>query len=134
MTLTIESLAWGHPVPGGSWRQLFQNFSLTCPAGQFVVVIGSNGSGKSTLLNLIAGTLKAGAGSVQLDPEDSGLLRQCRRRQARAIWPSRPLLSHVRHAPVRPPPHQGGPKAMHATGCPRAPPPARSCRSGSRCP
>ena len=83
MTLTIESLAWGHPVPGGSWRQLFQNFSLACPAGQFVVVIGSNGSGKSTLLNLIAGTLKAGAGSVQLEGRE--LLGLPDYRRARAI-------------------------------------------------
>jgi putative ABC transport system ATP-binding protein len=67
VTLTIRDLAWGHPVPGGGWRQLFQGFNLDCPSGQFVVVIGSNGSGKSTLLNLIAGTLKAGGGSVQLE-------------------------------------------------------------------
>ena len=67
MSLQISDLASGHPVPGGSWRQLFEGFNLSCPTGQFVVVIGSNGSGKSTLLNLIAGTLKAGAGSVQLE-------------------------------------------------------------------
>ena len=67
MSLSITDLSWGHPVPGGSWRQLFQGFNLSSPAGQFIVVIGSNGSGKSTLLNLIAGTLRAGAGSVQLD-------------------------------------------------------------------
>jgi len=70
MTLTIRDLAWGHPVPGGGWRQLFQGFNLACPAGQFIVVIGSNGSGKSTLLNLIAGTLRAGAGSVQLEQRE----------------------------------------------------------------
>jgi len=66
MSLAIADLAWGHPLPGGSWRQLFEGFNLHCPAGQFVVVIGSNGSGKSTLLNLIAGSLRAGGGSVQL--------------------------------------------------------------------
>ena len=70
MTLTIRDLAWGHPVPGGGWRQLFQGFNLACPVGQFVVVIGSNGSGKSTLLNLIAGTLRAGGGSVQLEERE----------------------------------------------------------------
>ncbi|MFM8935570.1 MAG: ABC transporter ATP-binding protein [Vulcanococcus sp.] len=67
MSLLIRDLGWGHPVPGGRWRQLFQGFQLHCQTGQFVVVIGSNGSGKSTLLNLIAGTLKAGAGSLQLE-------------------------------------------------------------------
>ena len=54
MSLEIEDLAWGHPQPGGGWRQLFEGFHLSCPSGQFVVVIGSNGSGKSTLLNLVA--------------------------------------------------------------------------------
>ena len=83
MTLTIHNLAWGHAVPGGSWRQLFEGFSLDCPAGQFVVVIGSNGSGKSTLLNLIAGTLRAGSGSVQLDGCE--LLKLPDHRRARLI-------------------------------------------------
>jgi ABC-type uncharacterized transport system ATPase component len=46
MSLSITDLSWGHPVPGGSWRQLFQGFNLSSPAGQFIVVIGSNGSGK----------------------------------------------------------------------------------------
>ena len=83
MTLTIRDLAWGHPVPGGSWRQLFEGFNLDCPAGQYVVVIGSNGSGKSTLLNLIAGTLRAGGGSVQLEGRE--LLGLPDHRRSRAI-------------------------------------------------
>lgn len=66
MTLSINGLHWGHPVPGGGWRQLFEDFNLTCQSGQFVVVIGNNGSGKSTLLNLIAGTLKLQGGSIDL--------------------------------------------------------------------
>lgn len=70
MSLQLRDLSWGHPQPGGGWRQLFDGFQLTCPTGQFVVVIGSNGSGKSTLLNLIAGTLRAGGGSLELDGRD----------------------------------------------------------------
>ncbi|MEB3235781.1 MAG: ATP-binding cassette domain-containing protein [Cyanobacteriota bacterium] len=66
MTLTIQGLSWGHPIPGGGWRQLFKGFDLRCGNGQFVTVIGNNGSGKSTLLNLIAGTLNLGAGTVDL--------------------------------------------------------------------
>ncbi len=83
MSLEIHDLAWGHPVPGGGWRQLFQGFSLSCPVGQYVVVIGSNGSGKSTLLNLVAGTLRAAAGSVRLEGQE--LLRLPAHRRARAI-------------------------------------------------
>ena len=66
MTLTITELNWGHPVPGGGWRQLFEGFNLTCQPGEFVVVIGNNGSGKSTLLNLVSGTLRLSAGSIDL--------------------------------------------------------------------
>ncbi|MBM5799579.1 MAG: ATP-binding cassette domain-containing protein [Cyanobacteria bacterium K_DeepCast_35m_m2_023] len=66
MTLQISDLSWGHPVPGGGWRQLFDGFALDCPEGQFVVVIGNNGSGKSTLLNLIAGTLRLKDGRISL--------------------------------------------------------------------
>jgi putative ABC transport system ATP-binding protein len=67
MSLQVSDLRWGHPQPGGGWRQLFDGFSLSCSSGQFVVVIGSNGSGKSTLLNLVAGSLQASGGSVQLE-------------------------------------------------------------------
>ncbi|QPN63895.1 ABC transporter ATP-binding protein [Synechococcus sp. CBW1004] len=66
MTLVVDDLRWGHPVPGGRWRQLFKDFQLHCPPGQFLVVIGSNGSGKSTLLNLLAGTLMANSGRIEL--------------------------------------------------------------------
>lgn len=80
--LRLHQLDWGHPLPGGEWRQLFSNFSLDCPQGQFVVVIGSNGSGKSTLLNLVAGTLKTTAGSIQLAERHLERLRD----HARARW------------------------------------------------
>lgn len=66
MTLLIHDLKWGHPIPGGGWRQLFKGFDLSCSNGQFLTVIGNNGSGKSTLLNLIAGTLKLAGGTVDL--------------------------------------------------------------------
>jgi putative ABC transport system ATP-binding protein len=82
MTLQVEQLGWGYPLPGGDWRQLFRGFSLHCPPGQFVVVIGSNGSGKSTLLNLVAGTLPAGEGSIRLGGR---ALERCQD-HARARW------------------------------------------------
>jgi len=81
MSLAITNLSWGHPLPGGGWRQLFDGFNLSCQSGQFVVVIGNNGSGKSTLLNLIAGTLKLGGGSISLG--DRPLQQQPDHRRAR---------------------------------------------------
>jgi putative ABC transport system ATP-binding protein len=79
MSLQVDGLRWGHAQPGGGWRQLFKGFSLQCPTGQFVVVIGSNGSGKSTLLNLVAGTLQADGGSVRLEGRELLGMRDHRR-------------------------------------------------------
>jgi putative ABC transport system ATP-binding protein len=79
VSLEVQGLRWGHAQPGGGWRQLFDNFALSCPTGQFVVVIGSNGSGKSTLLNLVAGTLQADAGSVQLEGRELAGMQDHRR-------------------------------------------------------
>ena len=67
MTLTITELNWGHPVPGGGWRQLFAGFNLTCQPGEFVVVIGRSGSGKTSLLNLAAGFIAPTQGRVMRD-------------------------------------------------------------------
>ena len=80
--LSVKQLSWGHPLPGSGWRQLFSGFSLSCPPGQFLVVIGSNGSGKSTLLNLVAGTLRQGAGRIHLGGRPLHRLRD----HQRARW------------------------------------------------
>ena len=83
MSLQVDQLSWGHPVPGGSWRQLFRNFDFWSPSGQFTVVIGSNGSGKSTFLNLLAGTLRCSTGSILLN--DQPLQKLSDHRRARRI-------------------------------------------------
>jgi putative tryptophan/tyrosine transport system ATP-binding protein len=77
--LSVEELSWGHPLPGSGWRQLFSGFSLSCPPGQFLVVIGSNGSGKSTLLNLVAGTLALADGQIRLGNRPLHKLRDYQR-------------------------------------------------------
>lgn len=58
-----------HPDPVNT-HQVFQDFSLTLPDGQFLSIVGSNGSGKTTLLNLLCGSLQPDAGSIRLDGED----------------------------------------------------------------
>ena len=47
-----------------------KDVSLSIIPGEFVVIVGSNGSGKSTLLNVLAGTIRASAGSVVFDKQD----------------------------------------------------------------
>src|SRR5580765_6905266 len=51
----------------GSSVHALQNISLTCQAGEFVVVVGPSGCGKSTLLNVAAGMILPDSGTVTLD-------------------------------------------------------------------
>jgi branched-chain amino acid transport system ATP-binding protein len=47
-----------------------RDVSFDVAAGQALGIVGPNGAGKSTLLNVIAGTMRADAGSIHLDGED----------------------------------------------------------------
>ncbi len=51
----------------GSDALALSDLSLTCRAGEFVVVVGPSGCGKSTLLNIAAGMLRPERGRVLLD-------------------------------------------------------------------
>jgi iron complex transport system ATP-binding protein len=48
-------------------RAVLNGISATVNAGEMVALLGPNGAGKSTLLGCVSGTLRPGAGSVQLD-------------------------------------------------------------------
>ncbi len=58
-----------HPGTPDAVRAL-DGVTLSMPAGEFVVVIGTNGSGKSTLLNTAAGVFRPDAGRIRLDGRD----------------------------------------------------------------
>jgi putative ABC transport system ATP-binding protein len=60
-------------------RRALQSVSLDLAEGDFATIIGSNGAGKSTLLNVIAGSLPADAGAVEIDGRDVTKLPAYRR-------------------------------------------------------
>jgi ABC-type multidrug transport system ATPase subunit len=51
--------AYGH-------HRVLANVDLTVPAGALIAVVGENGAGKSTLLQILAGTLAADSGTIDL--------------------------------------------------------------------
>lgn len=76
-------------------KRVLDGVSAEFAPGTFSVVIGPNGAGKSTLMAILAGLLKADAGSVMLDdkalnayaPKRLAQLRAYLPQNARAEWP-----------------------------------------------
>jgi len=68
--LELNAATVAFSTTGGPVVRAVDGVSLTVPAGQFVVVIGTNGSGKSTLLGAIAGTVRLDSGSIHLAGHD----------------------------------------------------------------
>lgn len=66
-------------------KQVFQDFNLSIPHGQFVTLIGSNGAGKSSLLNAIAGEVQPQAGRLYVGERDISALAT----HQRAPWIAR---------------------------------------------
>ena len=67
MTLVIEGLRKGFQAKKRPYQEVLRGVDLTVGQGEFVSLIGHSGCGKSTLLNVVAGLLRADAGSVTLD-------------------------------------------------------------------
>jgi putative tryptophan/tyrosine transport system ATP-binding protein len=68
--LSLTSATVAFSSPGGPLVRAVDGITLTVPAGEFVVVVGTNGSGKSTLLGAIAGTVGLDAGRIELAGHD----------------------------------------------------------------
>lgn len=51
-------------------QQLYDDFNLMIPEGQFVSVVGSNGSGKTSMLNVICGSIDIDSGAVMINEDN----------------------------------------------------------------
>lgn len=71
-------------------QPVVQDFSLTIPAGQVVVLMGSNGAGKSTLLRLLAGLYIPQQGQVWLQGQPLHTLNAAERSRRLALLQQEP--------------------------------------------
>ena len=61
--IEIEKIRFAYP----NQDNLFENFSLTIPAGKKVAIVGPTGSGKSTIINLILRYFNIQDGNISID-------------------------------------------------------------------
>ena len=68
--LRLQDLVKHYPAVDGDPVRAVDGVSLTVDRSEFIALYGPSGSGKSTLLLLIAGLLKADAGTIWFDGRD----------------------------------------------------------------
>ncbi len=73
---------------------VFQNLSLTIPAGQKVGLVGESGAGKSTFVSLLLRFIDVESGAIKVDGCDIKKIRQDDLRRAIAYVPQEALLFH----------------------------------------
>lgn len=54
----------------GTESNIFEDFSLTIPAGQKLAVVGINGAGKTTFVKLMTGLFKVDSGVIRINGQD----------------------------------------------------------------
>ena len=67
--ISCEAISKVYPTKSGEVRSLDQ-FDLSIPKGEFLVVRGGSGSGKTTLLLSLGGMLRPSSGKVMLHQKD----------------------------------------------------------------
>jgi len=74
--------------------KVFDEFSLTIPAGQKIAIVGSSGAGKSTFVNLIMRLFNLTSGRILIDGVDISSIPQKNLREQIAFVPQDPVLFH----------------------------------------
>jgi len=90
--VTFDKVAFTHD--GEDIATLFQDFTLTIPAGQKVGLVGHSGSGKTTLTRLLLRFSDIESGTIAIDSTDINSVTQASLRQNIAYVPQEPLLFH----------------------------------------
>ncbi|PCI38209.1 MAG: hypothetical protein COB50_02650 [Thiotrichales bacterium] len=75
-------------------QNLFNNFSLTIPAGEKVGLVGHSGGGKSTCLNLLLRMFDINSGTITIDLQNIKTVTQDSLRNAITTIPQQPILFH----------------------------------------
>lgn len=74
--------------------KVFDDFSLTIPAGQKIAIVGSSGAGKSTFVNLLMRLFNLTNGRILIDGIDISSISQKNLREQIAFVPQDPALFH----------------------------------------
>jgi ATP-binding cassette subfamily B protein len=79
---------------GGQERPLYEDFTLTIPAGEKVALVGPTGSGKSTFVKLVQRLYDVDSGAIRIDGQDVRGVTQESLRAHIALVPQDPALFH----------------------------------------
>ncbi|MBI3889529.1 ABC transporter ATP-binding protein [Candidatus Saccharibacteria bacterium] len=90
-TLSITDLTFTHD---GAKSALFDQLSLSIPAGQKVGIVGISGSGKTTLTKLLLRFVDPASGAIAIDNQNIAKVSQTSLHDAIAYVPQEPLLFH----------------------------------------
>src|SRR3989339_62908 len=74
--------------------KVFDNFSLTIPAGQKLAIVGTSGAGKSTFVNLLMRLFNLTSGKILIDGVDISTISQKNLREEIGFVPQDPALFH----------------------------------------
>ena len=74
--------------------KVFDNFSLTIPAGQKIALVGTSGAGKSTFVNLLMRLFNLTSGRILIDGVDIASITQNNLRENIGFVPQDPSLFH----------------------------------------